>query len=251
MPGERVRAALRAALPASLRRALRSARLVARGREGLGAVDLGDLRRATPVSREFGFDRGRCVDRRFIERFLEEHRADVRGRCLEVGDDSYTRRFGGEHVTRADVLHVTGEASGTTLVGDLTTGAGLPERAFDCAIITQTLSCVYDVHAAIRTLHRALVPGGVLLASVPGISQVSRFDADRWGDFWRFTPAAARRLAEEAFPADRVDVRGWGNVLAAVALLHGLSADELDPTALDLPDPDYPVVVTIRAARAP
>ncbi|HEX6050119.1 MAG TPA: hypothetical protein VFZ21_12650, partial [Gemmatimonadaceae bacterium] len=71
-----------------------------------GAVHLGDLRRLTPISRAFGYDRGGPVDRYYIEGFLARYASDVRGRVLEVGDDSYTRRFGGNRVTRRDVLHV-------------------------------------------------------------------------------------------------------------------------------------------------
>ena len=48
-----------------------------------------------PVSRSFGFDRGTPVDRRYIEQFLARHAAAIRGDVLEVGDDGYTRRFGG------------------------------------------------------------------------------------------------------------------------------------------------------------
>src|SRR6185503_1474005 len=58
--------------------------------------DWGDLRRLRPVSRTFGYDRGLPVDRYYIESFLERNRRDIDGRTLEIGDDEYTRRFGGE-----------------------------------------------------------------------------------------------------------------------------------------------------------
>ena len=45
---------------------------------------------AEPLSRRFGLDRGRPVDRVFIERWLEAHAADVRGRVLEVYEPTYT-----------------------------------------------------------------------------------------------------------------------------------------------------------------
>src|SRR5690606_11879416 len=80
------------------------ARLVRSWRRGEGSVPppgwvrFGSLRRVTPVSERFGYDRGQPVDRYYIENFLEHHRADVRGRVLEIGDASYTRRFGGDQV---------------------------------------------------------------------------------------------------------------------------------------------------------
>lgn len=59
-----------------------------------------------PLTSDWGFSRGLPVDRPYIEAFLERHAADIRGRVLEVGDDSYTRRFGGERVTQRDVLDI-------------------------------------------------------------------------------------------------------------------------------------------------
>jgi SAM-dependent methyltransferase len=111
------------------------------------------------------------------------------------------------------------------------------------------LQFIYDVRAAIRHLHRILKPSGVLLATFPGISQISRYDMDRWGDYWRFTTLSARRLLEEVFPPGNVTVRAYGNVLAAVAFLHGLSAEELRREELDYHDPDYELIITVRAVK--
>jgi SAM-dependent methyltransferase len=237
-----LRARLRAALPDQLR--IRIRRLA----HPRGGVRFGNLRRLTPVSRHFGLDRGTPVDRYFIERFLARHADDVQGRVLEVGDDSYTRRFGGDRVTVRDVLHIHQGHPGATIVDDLASGVRMPSDAFDCIILTQTLQLIFDVHAAVGTLHRILKPGGILLATVPGISQL---DAGEWQDtwFWSFTPAAVRRLFTERFPATELDVTSYGNVLAACAFLHGLAGEELSPGELDWSDPLYPVVVSLRARK--
>lgn len=215
----------------------------------LGGARFGNLRRVAPVSRAFGYDRGSPVDRRYIEAFLAENAPDIRGRVLEVGDDAYTRRFGGGRVEVADVLHVHEANPKATIVDDLSTGQRIPSGAFDCVVLTQTLHLIYDVGAAARTLHRVLKPGGVLLATVPGISQVDRGE---WGDtwYWAFTPASARRLFRDAFPDGDVQVEAHGNVLAATAFLYGLAAEELRRGELDHHDPQYPLVVTVRARKA-
>ena len=210
----------------------------------------GKLRRLSPVSRVFGFDRGLCIDRYYIEAFLERHSADIQGRVLEVGNNNYTRKFGGARVTHSDVLHVIPGDSKTTLVGDLATGEGIPTEAFDCMILTQTFPFIYEVRSAIANAYVGLKPGAVLLATFPGISQISRYDMERWGDYWRFTSLSARRLFEEVFPPRDVAVEAHGNVLAAIALLHGLAAEELRREELDYRDPDYEVLITVRAARA-
>lgn len=214
-----------------------------------GWVHMGSLRRTSPISPYFGFDRGQPVDRYYIDRFLSAHREDIRGRVLEVGDARYTTRFGGDRVSDSDVLHARPGNPEATLVGDLGTGEGVPESAFDCVILTQVLPFLWDVPGALETAHRALEPGGVLLVTVPGISQISRHDADHWGDFWRFTSQSMRRLFEGAFPEENVTVTTYGNTLSATAFLQGLAAQELKPAELAAAHPDYEVIIAVRAVR--
>jgi SAM-dependent methyltransferase len=211
-------------------------------------VRFGDLRRTTPIAADFGYGRGGPVDRYYIEAFLERHRGDVHGRVLEVGDASYTRWFGGDRVRQADVLHVDDSAPDATLVGDLADGSFLPDGAFDCIVLTQTLHLIYDFPAALRTLARVLRPGGVLLLTVPGISNVA---GDEWGATWcySFTDHALRRAAAEAFDGWAVTISSHGNVLAAVAFLHGLGRDELTPAELGETHIEYAIVHTLRAAK--
>ena len=104
-----------------------------------GTVDFGQLRRLTPISREFGYDRGLPIDRYYIEQFLSTNASDIRGRVLEMGDDSYTRKFGADRVQQADVLHVVEGNPRATIVADLTCADHVPSDIFDCIILTQTL----------------------------------------------------------------------------------------------------------------
>jgi glycosyltransferase involved in cell wall biosynthesis/SAM-dependent methyltransferase len=216
----------------------------------VGCVDFGSLRRLQPVSRVFGFDRGLPIDRYYIEYFLSKHAADIRGHVLELGDNAYTRKFGGDRVTKSDVLHAVEGNPEATMVADLTRAEQLRSEIFDCIICTQTLMFIYDVRAAVQTLERLLKPSGILLVTLAGVShQISRNEMNRWGDYWRFTSLSARRLFEEVFPASSVTVNAYGNVLAAIAFLHGLTVQELRPAELDASDPDYEVVITIEARK--
>ena len=108
---------------------------------------------------------------------------------------------------------------------------------------------VYDVRAAVRSLHDALSPGGTLLATFPGISQISPLDFERFGEFWRFTRASAARLFGDAFGERNVVVESHGNVLAATGFLYGLTVGELSPEELDCTDPQFEVTVAVRASR--
>ncbi|HYM56537.1 MAG TPA: methyltransferase domain-containing protein [Solirubrobacteraceae bacterium] len=202
-----------------------------------------------PLSRAFGADRGRPIDRWYIERFLGHHRDDVRGRVLEVAERTYTHWYGDGAVTSSDVLYAADGLPDATVVGDLTTGDGLPSGAFDCFICTQTLQLIYDVGAAVKGTHDVLAPGGVLLCTVPALSQTSRVDRDRWGDWWRFTAASARRLLGEVYGAANVTVTAHGNALVAASFLYGLAAEELDPADLEDDDDEYELLITARAVR--
>lgn len=116
-------------------------------------------------------------------------------------------------------------------------------------ILTQTLLFIYDVNATIANCYKALRPGGVLLATFPGISQIVRYDMDRWGDYWRFTDASTHKLFGNVFRPENVVIETHGNVLTACAFLHGLAASELKPKELNFHDPDYQVIITVRTVK--
>src|SRR5665647_2222356 len=215
-------------MPSIFKRAIAVTRTrleAARERRGLpvpvGSVDFGSLQRTEPISRMFGLDRGVPIDRYYMERFLRQSSSAIHGHVLEIAERTYTERFGGSRVTKSDVLHLTGESPATT-IGDDT---------FDCIVLTQTLQFIFDIQAAISELHRILKPGGGVLATATGISQISRYDADRWGDYWRLTDQSARRLFERHFRPENVDVTTYGNVLAATSFLEGLATSELSRAA--------------------
>ena len=117
-------------------------------------------------------------------------------------------------------------------------------------LFRSTLQFIFDINAALHTLHRILKPGGVVLATCHGIGQYAKDDLERWGEYWRFTRQSAGRLYRDIFGEQRVEVEGHGNVLAAVAFLEGLAAEELTPRELDHHDPNYEVLITVRARKA-
>lgn len=238
----------RRTLPAHVRSWLRIQRQRREFIPLVGWARFGSLRRLTPISQVAGYDRGLPIDRYYVENFLARHADEIRGRVLEIEDDSYTRKFGGDRVTKSDVVHVVEGNPAATIVADLTCADHIPSDTFDCVILTQTLQLIYDVRSALKTLYRILKPGGTLLATFPGISQI---DHEDWHDYWcwSFTTLSARRLFCEVFPTTNVKVETSGNVLVAIAFLHGLALEELRQTELDYRDPDYEVLITVRAVK--
>jgi SAM-dependent methyltransferase len=231
-------------------RRLKHARLLFYRTPVIGTLRFCLLRRVRPVSRIFGLERGQPIDRYYIEKALRSYSDDIRGTVLEVGDAEYTLKFGGEKIERSEVLHVEAGSPGASLVGDFSNASSIPKSAFDCIILTQTLNVIFDVRNAIANVHAALKPDGVLLATFPGISQISRFDMERWGDFWRFTSLSAMRMFGEIFGEGNVTVRAYGNVLAGAGFLYGLAAGEFRKKELDYTDCDYEVLIAVRAVKS-
>ncbi len=216
---------------------------------GAAALDWGDLRRVDPLSRDWGYDRGTPVDRRYIESFLAAHSSDVRGAVLEIQEDDFTRAFGGPRVDTSDVLDIDAANTRATVLADLRCAPGIEAARFDCIILTQTLHVLDDMPAALGECRRMLRPGGVLLATFPAASRVC-LEYGREGDFWRMTPAGARRLVEDSFAPSQTSCDVFGNVLTTTAFLHGLAAEELTDQEYDVGDPYFPAITGIRARKS-
>jgi SAM-dependent methyltransferase len=207
---------------------------------------LGTLRRTTPLSDHWGFDRGLPIDRYFIQRFLAENSRDIRGHVLEIKNNAYTQAFG-TAVVSSDVLDIDPANSLATIRADLAAASSVPSTRFDCFILTQTLQFVYDARAAVSHAHRILRHGGVLLATVPSIIRMDRELAHT--DYWRFTVPSCRALIAEFFEPERITIRAHGNVLSGIAFLSGMAAEELRADELAAVDPRFPVVICVRAVK--
>ncbi len=210
----------------------------------MNRFNFGDFKSIEPLNRNFGSERGKAVCHYYIHDFLEKNSSFIKGRVLEFGEDTYTKRYGGEKVISSDILHVNNVDGKGTIVADISKDNNIPSDYFDCIICTQTLQCIYDLKEAMKTLHRILKPGGVLLSSFSGISQVSRYDMDRWGEYWRFSVKSVEELLSPFFVEKNLVVKSHGNVLSAISYLFGLSSDDLKKNELLHSDPDYPVIIT-------
>ncbi|ANT61256.1 MULTISPECIES: methyltransferase domain-containing protein [unclassified Salipiger] len=240
-------------LPESLRKWVRKQqRLHKLQSVPVGSVNFGGLRRLSPISAIFGQDRDLLtIERFYIEEFLAAHSEDIRGRVLEMGDPAYIRKFGGDRVTQEDVLNYVEGNPQATIVADLTDAPQIADNTFDCIIITQTLQMIFEVDKAIATLHRILKPGGVVLCTSHGMSRVARREGvDDWGEYWHFTSQSKRRLFGAVFGRENVTVSSVGNVFTCICNLHGLGAGELDPDELAVHDPNYEMLLLVRAVKA-
>lgn len=205
-----------------------------------------NLKRLSPISSDFGFDRGTPIDRIYIEDFLRKNTEEIRGIACEIAEPTYIEKFG-KNISNIEVFHFKKDRN-ATIVGDLTKVESLPENVLDCFVCTQTLNFIYDVRSAVRGIHRMLKKDGVALVTVAGICQISRHDMNNWGDYWRFTDKSLQMLFEEVFQGE-VIVETYGNVLTATSFLHGISVEELNSEEIFFKDQDYQVVITVKAKK--
>jgi SAM-dependent methyltransferase len=214
-----------------------------------GQNPLGHLRAPVPIARWFGWDRGKAIDRVFIERYLAAQSAYIHGRVLEIGDNGYTVIYGGDRVQQSDILHFDEKNPQATFIGDLSRCDHIPDALFDCMILTQTLHLIYDIRAALNNAHRLLKPGGSLIATFPGVSQISDPEwRSTW--CWGWSRGQAASMLEAAFPGGDVKVEALGNRFAAVAMLHGLVAEDVSLEQLLSPDGACAFLIGAVAVRA-
>jgi peptidoglycan/xylan/chitin deacetylase (PgdA/CDA1 family) len=212
-------------------------------------VNFGDLSGALPLSDNWGFSRGTPIDRFFIEDFFARHQGDVRGHVLEIGDDTYTRKFGASRVSASDVLDVQSANPRASIIADLRAAPEIPSDTFDCIILTQVLVLIDDVEAALATVSRILKPGGVALITVPGIAQISSNpdEAALWS--WSFYPRTFRNLLAKFFDSRKLVVEGIGNLKTSIGFLAGLAQHDLENDDFLLRDHRYPLIVAARAIK--
>lgn len=194
-----------------------------------------------PISRRFGLDRGKAIDRFYIEKFLETNQQYVCGDVMEIGDNRYTMKFG-QNIKNSYILHVNGWGE-NVIKGDFTTGEGIQENMVDCLIFTQTLQHIFDKEKTIGNIYKVLKPGGVVLLTSGFIAQLSLYDYHNWGEFWRLTDQSMKRLLMGKFEESKINILSYGNVKTAISFLYGLCQEDLDEADYSYDDEQYPVIV--------
>lgn len=196
-----------------------------------------------PISVKFGFDRGKPIDRYYIEKFLEENKKFIKGRSLEIVDNKYSVKYGGSNVVKSDVLDMF-PTKIANIHGNLKNLKRIvKDDTYDCLIITHTFGMIDDYDAAIKECYRILKPGGSLLVTVSSFSPTHDIEHN----FWRFTTASAKLVFGKYFKD--MKVKSYGNVFSGQCFWVGLAMEDLTQRELDYNDPSYPCIVTVWAKK--
>lgn len=201
-----------------------------------------------PVSEYYGLDRGRPIDRFYIEDFLEKNKEHIKGNCLEVLNNDYTEKYGGDDVIKSDILDIDKNNKKATIIDDLRSLKNISDETYDCVILTQVLQFIDDLDSVISACHRILKKNGILLATLPAISRIDCVSGIE-GDFWRFTQASARFLFEKKFEPSELEISSRGNVKAGTYFYTGFSQEDISSKILIEDDGNFPVLITVKAKK--
>lgn len=197
------------------------------------------------ISNDFGFGRGTPVDRYYAHNFMLKNQNAIKGCCLEFGETRYLSKYG-IGITEKIIFNYSASScfDGSIIWGDIAKFNDLPKNHFDCIVCINVLNFIYDLPRAVLGLRYMLKQDGKLLVTMAGAStHVSRYDMERWGDYWRPTDLAATKLFQDAgFRVEFSEV--YGNPYACSAQINGYSVEDLEMAKLDQLHLDYQVLIT-------
>ena len=211
------------------------------------------LRRMSPLNA--GALRGTAVVRYYNDKFLDDHRSDIRGRCLEIGEVTHINRFGSADVTHAEALDLAAHSPDVTVVADLSRADHVEGAQFDCFIIPFVMTVVHDVDAAIYHAIRLLRPGGVLLVNFGCVDYYLHGGLDMGTGqplhmhHW-FTPIEVHNIFRRlGLGDDDYRLQIYGNLMTRTAFQMNIAAEELTGSELDTYDPGHPLLICARVQR--
>ncbi len=209
-------------------------------------VKFGNLRSVVPVGRVFDLNRGTSIHNYYAQKSLSAYKKSIQGRVLYLGEPAAFEHF----KESARVWLEPDDFRGLqTLTLEQFQEKAWSASQFDCVLVSDCLEYLPSPDLFLTQVKRLLKPNGVVLALLPGLQNGHRQRGAR-NLHWHFTSHSASNLFERYFERESIEVTGCGNVLTAVAALHGLVAEELEASEMEMYDPAYEVTILARAVNA-
>jgi SAM-dependent methyltransferase len=207
-----------------------------------GQIDFGELRQPQLFRCDVNYSQDQALDQYYVEQFLRREMRLMKRRVLEIGSDHCTPEFAGSRTATITSIPFAQE---TQVLHDL---AVLKDNTYDALVMVQVLQFMFDLHAVLKHAHRVLIPGGILLAAMPGTCYVPNHVDGRML-YWGFTGLSVRTLLGSTFPARSIKIQSFGNVFVATAHVQHLAAQDLTRTELNHRDEHYPFILTFKAEK--
>lgn len=182
------------------------------------------------------------IDRYYINKFLKDSFSldgfPSNGTSLEFGEIRYSKFFAG---TRYKWLY----AKKFSIVDSVVSGDILANNdikiQFDLIVSTQVIPFVSNPDLYMQKVCDLLKPNGVLLLTSPGLGVfTSKYDAERWGDFGRYSMQALINFVPPGFKISLN--RGYGNFNSLRKLNNNVSAFRVRESILLHNEPNEEVI---------
>lgn len=185
------------------------------------------------LDRGFGTSRGMPLDRPLINEFVRKCSSRLSFgkslRILEIGDSRYASKFFPDchiYVLNYKESNAITKENDSTLVGDLVEATSL-KNEFDVIISTQVLAFTKNPFNAVKTYNSLLRSGGILIGTEPQISQISWFDDESSGDYFRFTTGGIKQLfSQEELAKGDLETKSLGGWYETFGLFVGIVAQD-------------------------
>jgi glycosyltransferase involved in cell wall biosynthesis len=211
------------------------------------------FRRLQPIGK--GRQSGTPIVRYYWDKYLQKHRADIRGSALEIGTTHTIRRFGGLAVTCAEAIDLSPHSPEVAVVADLSRADAIPSDRYDCFVNQFTMHLIYDAGAALYHAIRILKPGGVLLINFSCVDYYFPCGLDmgtgeplflyRW-----YTPIQVENLLRSlSLREDAYSIDIYGNLFTRIAYQLNMPAEELTRRELAYADPGHPLLICARVVK--
>ena len=191
--------------------------------------------------------------------FLEEHRDDIHGHGLEIGETTTLHAYGGAQLTQADALDLAAHSPEVRVVADLSRADHVESERYDCFIVPFTTAVIYDLEAFVYHAVRLLKPGGVLLINFWSLDfylhrgldmgTASKGHPPLYMYHWS-TPIGIHNLLHSlGLQSDNYQLQVYGNLMARMAFLLNIPARELTAAERDHVDPGQPLLICARIVK--
>lgn len=208
----------------------------------IGSVDLGDGGSFNPLCPNYGFTRGTPVDRFYLRKFLREHARRIGGETLDIGGQPQNLpSYAAGAISSYKTLDLD-PAANADIIADIHDPSVVPRSSFDTVLAFNVLEHCAAPFVVASNIALWLKPGGKVLCLTPCTQRLHR-DPE---DYWRLLPAGLGTFFKGMTV---LQLRSYGNLVAAQAALLGIAAEELSEAQLTTDDAYYPVVACIVAQK--
>jgi SAM-dependent methyltransferase len=210
-------------------------------------------RRLQPV--DGGHSTELSIIRYYWADFLEQQRADIHGRGLEIGETTTLHAYGADRLTQADALDLAAHSPEVRVVADLSRADQVPADQYDCFVVPFTTAVIYDLEAFVYHAIRLLKPGGVLLINFWCVDFYLHrgLDMGTGAPLYMYhwpTPIGIHNLLQNlGLGEEEYQVQSYGNLLARMAFLLNIPARELTAQERDQIDPGQPLLICARIVK--